>query len=304
MPKKFKKDWTSVLQKMKEQNSGGNFKDKRIYMPEFKDDGTANAVIRFLEAPDVDVPMVPVYSHYFRSIGGWYVDNCPTTIGGQCPVCENNSKHWNEGKEGEEFVRTRRSSRILSYYANILVIKDEKNPENAGKVWLFKFGKKIYEKIDGAIKQDMIPWDELAGVNFNLVVNKKRVGENFLPNYDNSHFFKNEEGNAIETSLDKYCNIDEINKNLYPLKDFIEESKFKPYNQLQEKLNRILGEEEASTIPNKPEQAEKSEHVPKETSNKTIEDTVENDNNENVNVEDDKVYTSDENDAFFDDIDV
>lgn len=304
MPK-FKKDWSSVLQKMKEQSSGGNYSDARIYKPEFKEDGTAGAIIRFLEAPDVDVPMVPLYHHYFKSVGGWYVDNCPTTIGGQCPVCEDNTKHWNEGKEGEEFVRTRRSSRILSYYSNILVIKDEKNPKNVGKVWLFKFGKKIYEKIDGAIKQDMIPWDELAGVNFNLVVTKKKVGENFLPNYDGSHFFKTEDGEAMETPLEKYGNVDELNKSLYPLKDFIDVSQFKAYDSLTEKLNRVLGETSGRGNAIATEESQPQPSVSeKPTVHQTIEDTVKKDSTEDVKIEDDKVFSDDADADFFDDMSV
>lgn len=235
MPKlKKKKDWSSIINKMKDQNSGsGNFKDERIYQPEFKDDGTAKAVIRFLEAPDVDLPIVKTYSHYFRGVGGWYVDLCPTTIGGECPVCEDNTKHWNAGKE--DFVRKRRSSRTLHYYANILVVEDKKNPENEGKVFLYKFGKKIYEKFEDAMNEGFVPWDEDAGCNFNLKIKKVKVGKDTMPNYDGAHFIES------ETALSEYGDVEKINSSLYNLAEFCDKSKFKSYADLTEKLNKALG---------------------------------------------------------------
>jgi len=215
MPKFKKRNWKSVITQMKSQNKGGNYKDERIYMPEYKDDGTAKATIRFLPAPDVDVPFVGKYTHYFKGIGGWFIDNCPTTIDQQCPVCEDNNRLWDEH---EQVVRNRRSLRTLRYYANILVVEDKKNPQNEGKVWLFRFGKKIHDKIMEAIEDNVIPFDEESGVNFYLKIKKTKVGKDLMPNYDASVFSEN------ETSLADICgSVDDAVKlvnGAYPLGEF------------------------------------------------------------------------------------
>lgn len=296
MPKlKHKKDWSSIISKMKEQNSGkANFKDERLYQPEYKEDGTATAVVRFLEAPDVDLPIVHNYSHYFRGVGGWYVDLCPTTIGGQCPVCEDNSKLWDAGKEEE--VRKRRSSRTLSYYANILVVEDKKNPSNEGKVFIYKFGKKIYEKIEAVLNEGFIPWDENAGVNFRIRSKKVKVGANMLPNYDQSNFFEN------ETALSEFGDVDKINESLYKLGEFVDRSKFKQYTELVAKLNTALG------ISGKPKPKSKPVDESSGDDNQAESDDVDTDigsdkASDSKDIEDTEVFDVSEDDDFFDDMD-
>jgi len=262
MPK-FKKDWSSVIKTMKEQNKGGSYKDSRIYMPDYKDDGTAKATIRFLPAPDVDVPFVSKYTHYFRGIGGWYIDNCPINIGGQCPVCEDNNRLW---EEHEQDVRNRRSLRKLNYYANIIVVEDKKTPANEGKVFLFKFGKKIFDKIMETIDEGAVPFDENAGVNFYLKIKKTKVGNDLLPNYDASVFSEN------ESSLEEICGSKEKEKEVlskaYPLAEFKDVKQFKSYEELKAKFNKVIGETTApvnTPIANADMTETKTETPPKTT---------------------------------------
>jgi hypothetical protein len=301
MPKKFSQDWTEKIKKMREQTSGGgNFKDNRIYFPEYKEDGTAKATIRFLEAPDVDVPMIAVYSHYFKGVGGWFVENCPTTIGGQCPVCEDNSNHWNnEGDAGQEFVRNRRSSRVLSYYTNILVVNDEKTPSNNGKIFLFKLGKKIFKKVEEAIDDDgMVPWDELCGVNFILKITKEKLGQNMVPNYDSSYFVRDANGDGLETPLSKYGDLEKIKSTVYKLGDYVDPKNYKSYDELKIKFNSKINGVGASTI--------SAASIATTTSTKkvtTIEDTVEEDIPV-VEEKEDKVFAEDDDKGFFDNMEI
>ena len=199
------------------------------------------AVIRFLPAPAVDgdegLPWVKIYHHGFQGPGGWYIDNCPTTLNGQpCPVCESNSSFWNSGIEAnKEIARGRK--RKLSYIANIYIVNDPKHPENNGTVKLFKFGAKIFEKITSAMhpefsdEEPMNPFDLWTGANFKLK-STKRDG---YQNYDKSEFDK------VAPLFDSDDEMEEVWKKEFSLQELVSEKNFKSYDQLKGRLNKVLG---------------------------------------------------------------
>ena len=129
-----------------------SYKDERLWKPEVDKAGNGYAVIRFLPAPDgEDLPWVKLYTHAFQASGGWYIENSLTTLGQKDPVSEYNSKLWNTGIESDKEI-ARKQKRKLSYYSSIYVVSDPKHPENEGKVFLFKYGKKIYDKLLAAMQ--------------------------------------------------------------------------------------------------------------------------------------------------------
>jgi hypothetical protein len=237
--KSFKIDWSSAMQKMKEQNEGNknSYKDERIYYPKLKEDGTAQAIIRFLPSPDTDIPFVKVFNHSFKNNGKWFIDNCPTTIQKDCPVCQLNSELW---ETNEDLVRQR--SRKTSYYSNILVVKDPQNPENEGKVFLFRYGKKIHEKImekiappEDGIDDPIMVFDYYEGANFKLLIKQIKTGNTSYPSYDSSSFVSSSVIGDDET-------IAKIHDSLYELGSFISESNFKTVKELSDKLAKVLNQ--------------------------------------------------------------
>ena len=230
---------TKALESMsKGQNS--NSKDDRFWQPEVDKAGNGYAVIRFLDSPQVDgedgMPWVQVFNHGFQGPGGWLIENCLTSINGQkCPVCEHNSSLWNSGVEANKDV-ARKQKRKLSYIANILVVKDAAHPENEGQVKLFKFGKKIFDKIKEKLEpqfedeKSINPFNFWEGANFKL---KIRNVEGYR-NYDKSEF---DSVSAIFEDDDK---IEKVWKSAYSLKDFLSKSEFKSYDDLKVKLDRVL----------------------------------------------------------------
>ena len=131
---------TAELSKLSKKSSD-SYKDERVWRPQTDKTGNGYAVIRFLPACDgEDIPWARVFSHAFKGKGGWFIENCPTTIGGKCPMCEVNNELWNSGLESDKDI-ARAQKRKLSYYSNILVVSDPANPENEGKVFLYKYGR-------------------------------------------------------------------------------------------------------------------------------------------------------------------
>ena len=140
-----------LVKEVEKQNGGGGGQDDRLWKPEMDKSGNGYAVIRFLPAPEgEDLPWVKLFSHAFQGPGGWYIENSLTTIGGKDPIGELNRELWNSGNEADKET-VRKQKRKLSFYANIYVVKDPANPGNEGKVFLYKFGKKIFDKIMEAI---------------------------------------------------------------------------------------------------------------------------------------------------------
>jgi hypothetical protein len=194
-------------------------------------------VIRFLPAPEGEtVPWAKLYSHAFQGPGGWYIENSLTTLNEKDPVGEVNRRLWNSGSD-EDKETARKQKRKLQYYSNILVVKDPKNPENEGRVFLYKYGKKIHDKIITAMQpefQDETPvnvFDLWEGANFKLKI-KKVAG---YWNYDSSEF---DSVSAVSADDDE---LESIWKKEYSLESFTSKDQFKTYEELEARLNLVLG---------------------------------------------------------------
>ena len=222
------------------QDSNSN-EDTRFWKPDVDKAGNGMAVIRFLPAPAVDgddaLPWVRVFSHGFQGPGGWYIENSLTTLNQKDPVSEYNSTLWNSGIEANKEI-ARKQKRRLHYISNILVVSDPSHPENEGQVRLFKFGKKIFDKITEAMNPEFAdevpvnPFDLWDGANFKL---KIRNVEGYR-NYDKSEFADKEP--VMGGDDDK---LENLWKQEYSLKEFLEEKNFKSYDVLKARLDKVLG---------------------------------------------------------------
>ena len=227
---------SKLVKEVEKMNNGGGGGDDRLWKPEVDKTGNGYAVLRFLPAPEgEDIPWAKVYSHAFQGPGGWYIENSLTTLGQKDPVSEENTILWNTGVDSDKEI-ARKRKRKLSYYSNIYVVSDPKHPENEGKVFLFKFGKKIFDKITEAMnpafedEKPINPFDFWSGANFKLKIRKV---DGFW-NYDKSEF------EAPTPVADNDDTIKEIWGKQYPLKPFLETSNFKSYDDLREKFNRVI----------------------------------------------------------------
>jgi len=237
---------TKALEQTTQTAEAGSKDDNRFWQPEVDKAGNGMAIIRFLPAPAVDgddaLPWARTFSHGFQGPGGWFIDNCLTTLGEKCPVCEHNNTLWNSGIEANKDI-ARKQKRKLSYVANILVISDPKHPENEGQIKLFKFGKKIFDKISETMnpefpdEQPVNPFDMWEGANFKL---KIRNVEGYR-NYDKSEF---DSVTALFNGDDD--KLEELWKKEYSLKDFTDKKQFKPYDTLKARLDKVLGFEGAA----------------------------------------------------------
>jgi hypothetical protein len=238
---------TEALNKL-ESPQQQNGPDDRIWKPDVDKAGNGYAVIRFLPAPEgEDVPFVRVWDHGFQGPQGqWYIEKSLTTIGQKDPVSEYNTMLWNSGIESNKDL-VRKYKRRLSFYSNIYVVKDPTRPENEGKVFLFKYGKKIFEKLNDLMnpqfedESPVNPFDLWGGANLKL---KIRNVEGYR-NYDKSEF----EESAPLSSDDSL--LETVWKSQYSLSDFVEPSNFKSYDELKSKLYRVLalGESAATEQP-------------------------------------------------------
>ena len=226
---------TKELDKMTKQG-GGKGPDERLWKPEVDKAGNGYAVIRFLPAPaKEDLPWAQVFSHAFQGPGGWYIENSLTTLGEKDPVGEINRRLWNSGEDSDKET-ARKQKRKLSYYSNIYVVKDPKHPENEGKTFLYKYGKKIHDKILAAMQpefQDEEPvnvFDLWEGANFKLKI-KKVAG---YWNYDSSEFDSVSALNADDSELEA------IYKQEHSVESFTSKEQFKSYQDLERRLNLVL----------------------------------------------------------------
>ena len=213
-----------------------NGADERLWKPSLDKSGNGYAVIRFLPAPEgEEVPWAKVYSHAFQGPGGWYIENSLTTTGQKDPVSEYNRDLWNSGSEADKET-VRKQKRKLSYYSNIYVVKDPVNPENEGKVFLFKYGKKIFDKIMASMQPEfedespINPFDFWQGANFKLKIRKV----DGYWNYDKSEF------DSVDPLLDDDDALESIWKKEYSLEEFVKPSNFKSYEELERRLNQVL----------------------------------------------------------------
>ena len=227
-------------------NTGGNT-DDRIWKLDVDKGGNGYAVIRFLPAPEnEDLPFVKLYSHAFQGPGGWYIENSLTTLGQKDPVSEYNSLLWNNGTDlGKETAR--KQKRKLTYLSNIYVVKDPANPDNEGKVFLFKYGKKIFDKLTAAMQPEfedeeaIDPFDFWQGANFKLKA-KNVAG---YRNYDSSEFA------AVSPLLKDDDAMEGLWKKQYSLAELVASDQFKSYEDLKKRLDYVLGNK--STVRQDPE---------------------------------------------------
>ena len=220
--------------------------DERLWKPELDKSGNGYAVVRFLPAPDgEDMPWAKVWSHAFKGPGGqWYIENSLTTLGKEDPVSDLNRGLWNSGREQDK-ATARAQKRKLSYYSNIYVVSDPAHPENEGKVFLYKFGKKIFDKLIEAMQPafaDETPLDPFnfwTGANFKLKIRKV----DGYWNYDKSEFA------APAPLLEDDKALEGIWKQAYPLAEFEDPKNFKTFEQLQARLNLVLGRAPVAASP-------------------------------------------------------
>ena len=237
LKKKSKNGIDDLIKKMEDQTKSKDYKDDRFWRPEQDKTGNGFAIIRFLPPVDgEDVPWVKVYNHAFQGTGGWYIENSLTTLGQKDPVGELNNQLWNSGLESDkDLARVRK--RKLTYIANIYVVSDPSNPQNEGKVFLYKFGTKIFEKIQQVMKPEfqdeeaINPFDFWKGANFRIKIRK--VGG--YTNYDASKFDSSSQLSDDDSKLEK------IWKAQYPLLPLNDASNFKSYDELKARLYEVLG---------------------------------------------------------------
>ena len=226
-----------LVKEVEKMNTTGGSGDDRLWKPEVDKTGNGFAIIRFLPAPEgEDIPWAKMYSHAFQGPGGWYIENSLTTTGGKDPVSEHNRELWNSGNESDKDV-VRKQKRKLSYYANIYVVKDPTNPQNEGGVFLYKFGKKIFDKIQEAMQPEfedetpINPFDFWQGANFKLKIVKK----DGYWNYDKSEF------EAPSPLLEDDDALEALWKKQYSLAAVTAGDQFKSYEDLKKRLDYVLG---------------------------------------------------------------
>ena len=214
-----------------------SYVDERLWKPTMDKSGNGYAVIRFLPAPDGEaLPWVKLWNHAFQGpTGQWYIENSLTTLGNNDPVSEYNSKLWNSGVESDKEI-ARKQKRKLQYYSNIYVVSDSANPQNEGKVFLYRYGKKIFDKIMEAMQPafedetPINPFDFWEGANFKL---KLRKVDGYW-NYDKSEF------ESVSALSDDDDALEEIYGKQYSLAEFTAPSNFKSYDELKTRLDMVL----------------------------------------------------------------
>jgi len=235
---------TSKLVKEVEKMNTASGGDDRLWKPEVDKSGNGYAVVRFLPAPNgEDIPWVKMYSHAFQGPGGWYMENSLTTLGSKDPVSEHNSRLWNSGVDSDKEV-ARKQKRKLSYYANIYVVKDPANPSNEGRVFLYKFGKKIFDKLQEAMQPEfedetpVNPFDFWQGADFKIKI-KKVAG---FWNYDSSEFA------SPAPLLNDDAALEALWEKEYSLQELVSTSQFKSYDDLKTRLDYVLGTKRSAPV--------------------------------------------------------
>jgi hypothetical protein len=233
-----KKDVDQMMEKLNAAaGAKQSFVDDRYWKLERDKSSNGYAIIRFLDSPEKeDFPFVKIYTHGFKGKGGWYIENSLTTISQQDPVSEANSELWNSGIDSNKQIARDRKRR-LQYISNIYVVQDQAHPENEGKVFLFKYGKSIFDMIQAAGEpqfEDETPvnvFNLYNGANFKL---KARKADGFVK-YDKSTFEESSQWLKDESEMETLYN------GLYSLEAEIGEDKFKSYDELKKKFARVIG---------------------------------------------------------------
>jgi hypothetical protein len=235
---------TDAVSKLTNKEEGKkSYEDLRFWKPTVDKAGNGFATIRFLPAPSgEDVPWVQIFQHSFQGPGGWYIENSLTTLNKKDPVSEHNSILWNSGSDANKDI-ARKQKRKLQYIANVYIVKDPANSDNDGTVKLFKFGKKIFDKLNEKMNPEfedevaVNPFDLWEGANFKLKIRKVEGYQN----YDKSEFDTSAPLSGDEDDLER------IWKQEYNLSEFLDEKNFKSYDELKARLNKVLGLEDGSS---------------------------------------------------------
>lgn len=229
--------FAKLKDKVDKDAKGKSYDDDRYWKPTIDKSGNGYAVIRFLPGTsDESIPYVRIYDHGFKENGKWYIDKCPTTIGVDCWVCNQNRNLWNAGDEASTKIARNRGRRE-SYHSNILVISDPANPDNEGKVFLFRYGKKIFKKImeriapEFADETPMNPFDFWEGANFKL----KIKNEGGYRNYDSSEFAA---PSALMDGDDSL--LEKVWKAEYVLEELADPKLFPSYEDTMKKFNSVV----------------------------------------------------------------
>ena len=237
---RFSRNWEDMANKMTNQQTGKSGpSDARFYKPRFNKDGTFSAVIRFLPAPGNEMPMIKKYSHYFKGPGGKFDEECLTTIGQDCPTCDQNKIAWNAGDK----QTCRNRARVNSGISNILVINDPQQPDCNGKVFLYEFGKRILERVNQALKptnpeimKKIDIFDYYVGANFFLIGVKTKPADGGNPFSD---FTQSRFDNQSVLGDDTFIEI--IERQLHSVEQFIALDTFKSYNDLFKLFCEVTG---------------------------------------------------------------
>ena len=247
----LKKNRSADLEKLNQSiekinNPKNNFsrEDERFWKAELDKSGGGYAVIRFLPSPEnEDMPYVRVFNHGFQGPGGWYIENSLTTIGQKDPLAEYNSTLWNSGIEANKEI-ARKQKRRLTYFSNIYVVEDKANPQNEGKVFLFRYGKKIFDMISSMANPEFEDetqvdvfnlWD---GANFKLKIRKL----DGYSNYDKSEFV------TAAPLFEDDDKLEAVWKQQHSLEEFVNESNFKSFDELKSRLDVVLGKVETPAM--------------------------------------------------------
>jgi hypothetical protein len=265
---------TKEIEKMSSSEGGS---DERLWKPEVDKAGNGYAVIRFLPSKDDGgLPWAKLYSHAFQGPGGWYIENSLTTLNQKDPVGELNRQLWNSGSEKDKET-ARKQKRKLSYYSNIYVIKDPANPDNEGKVFLYKYGKKIHDKIIEAMQPAFAdetpvnPFDLWTGADFKLKIRKV----DGYWNYDKSEFSSPSVlGDFDDDQLEKVYN------KIYSLEEFTTPSNFKTYEELERRLQSVLSPTRPLASRVDAETMEDEEEMVQEASRPTVTSRISSDDDE------------------------
>ena len=237
----------------------GRGPDERLWKPEVDKSGNGYAVIRFLPEPDgEDLPWAQVWSHAFQGPGGWYIENSLTTLNQKDPVGELNRTLWNSGLDADKDT-ARKQKRKLSYYSNIYVVKDQLHPENEGRVFLYKYGKKIHDKIASAMQPQfedespINPFDLWKGANFKIKI--QTIGGYW--NYDKSEF----DSPSVLGGLDDDA-LEAVWKSQHSLKEFTDLKNFKSYEDLSSRLNIVLNKSARPVVQSNEEETDNIYAIP------------------------------------------
>jgi hypothetical protein len=244
---------TKAIESTTQTTEAGSKEDDRFWQPEVDKAGNGMAIIRFLPGPSVDgddaLPWVRVFNHGFQGPGGWYIENSLTTLNQKDPVSEYNSVLWNSGIEANKEI-ARKQKRRLTYISNVLIVSDPKHPENEGQIKLYKFGKKIFDKISEAMNPEFAdetplnPFDFWEGANFKI---KIRQVEGYR-NYDKSEF------DSVSAVLDgDDAKLEALWKKEHSLKEFLDPKHFKSYDVLKARLDKVLGLDGVAPVKTKAE---------------------------------------------------